>query len=311
MSNLWNDLATEVISQRTGLAGKAPLASPSFTGTPTAPTAAPGTNTTQIATTAFTKTAIDSAVTGLLDFKGSTNCSGNPNYPAALKGDAYIVSGAGKIGGASGKSVDVGDVYLASADNAGGTEASVGTNWFVLEHNLVGALLSANNLSDLASAATARSNLGLAIGTDVEAHDSDLTAIAGLSPSNDDLIQRKSGAWTNRIMAQLLGDLITNGLTWTDVTFTNSWANYSLGYSACQYTKVFGVILIKGLITGGSAGNSAFTLPSGYRPARVEIFGPKSESAQADVRVNTDGTVVPAAFTGSWLSLNGILFPIA
>jgi hypothetical protein len=36
-----------------GLSGKAPLASPTFTGTPTAPTAAVGTNTTQIATTAF------------------------------------------------------------------------------------------------------------------------------------------------------------------------------------------------------------------------------------------------------------------
>jgi hypothetical protein len=36
-----------------GLSGKAPLASPTFTGTPTAPTAAAGTNTTQIATTAF------------------------------------------------------------------------------------------------------------------------------------------------------------------------------------------------------------------------------------------------------------------
>lgn len=36
---------------------KAPLASPTFTGTPAAPTAAAGTNTTQIATTAFVKTA--------------------------------------------------------------------------------------------------------------------------------------------------------------------------------------------------------------------------------------------------------------
>lgn len=42
VTNLTNDLAA-----------KAPLASPTFTGTPTAPTAAVGTNTTQIATTAF------------------------------------------------------------------------------------------------------------------------------------------------------------------------------------------------------------------------------------------------------------------
>lgn len=37
--------------------------------------------------------------------------------------------------------------------------------------------------------------------------DSDLTAIAALSPSNDDIIQRKAGAWTNRTIAQLLTDL--------------------------------------------------------------------------------------------------------
>lgn len=36
---------------------------------------------------------------------------------------------------------------------------------------------------------------------------SDLTAIAALSPSNDDVIQRKAGAWTNRTIAQLLSDL--------------------------------------------------------------------------------------------------------
>lgn len=37
--------------------------------------------------------------------------------------------------------------------------------------------------------------------------DSDLTSIAGLSPSNDDIIQRKSGSWANRTMAQLKTDL--------------------------------------------------------------------------------------------------------
>jgi len=36
---------------------------------------------------------------------------------------------------------------------------------------------------------------------------SDLTAIAGLSPTNDDILQRKAGAWTNRTIAQLLTDL--------------------------------------------------------------------------------------------------------
>lgn len=143
------------------LAAKAPLASPTFTGTPSAPTASPGTNTTQLASTAFVTAAVAAAVTGLLDFKGDTDCSANPNYPAASKGDAYIVTVAGKIGGASGVTVDVGDVFFARADNAGGTQASVGTSWAVLEKNLVGALLAANNLSDVASPATARANLDI------------------------------------------------------------------------------------------------------------------------------------------------------
>lgn len=150
------------------------------------------------------KAYVDAAVTGLLDFKGAIDASANPNYPAASKGDTYVVTVAGKVGGASGKSVDVGDMVLAIADNAGGSEAAVGTSWVVLEHNLAGALLAANNLSDLTNAGTGRTNLGLSangssfvtaadyaamrvllglvIGTNVQAYDADLTTWAGITP---------------------------------------------------------------------------------------------------------------------------------
>lgn len=80
--------------------------------------------------------AVTGGVTGLLSFKGAIDANANPNYPAASKGHSYVISVAGKIGGSSGKAVDAGDFVIAIADNAGGTEASVGTSWIVIEHNL-------------------------------------------------------------------------------------------------------------------------------------------------------------------------------
>lgn len=155
------------LTDKTGTSSAVFAASPTLTGTPLAPTATGGTNTDQIATTAFVNTALAAAVAGLLEFKTDLDCSTNPNYPAASKGDTYYVSVAGKVGGAAGKSVEVGDAIVAKADNAGGTEASVGASWFVLEHNLAGALLSANNLGDLANAVTAFNNIKQAATTTV------------------------------------------------------------------------------------------------------------------------------------------------
>ena len=60
----------KVITSHQDISGLAPKASPEFTGTPTAPTAAAGTNTTQIATTAFVQTAI-SGITDAMVFIGS------------------------------------------------------------------------------------------------------------------------------------------------------------------------------------------------------------------------------------------------
>lgn len=50
------------LASATAASTYAPLASPALTGVPTAPTATAGTNTTQVATTAFVKTAVDNVV---------------------------------------------------------------------------------------------------------------------------------------------------------------------------------------------------------------------------------------------------------
>tara|TARA_B100001939_G_scaffold28848_1_gene22894 strand:+ start:239 stop:3022 length:2784 start_codon:yes stop_codon:yes gene_type:complete len=56
-----NDDANFATTVTTSLGLKAPLASPALTGTPTAPTASSGTNTTQLATTAFVQSAVSGA----------------------------------------------------------------------------------------------------------------------------------------------------------------------------------------------------------------------------------------------------------
>ncbi len=62
---VWGGITGTLADQtdlNSALAAKAPLASPTFTGVPSAPTAAGGTNTTQVATTAFVQAAIASLV---------------------------------------------------------------------------------------------------------------------------------------------------------------------------------------------------------------------------------------------------------
>lgn len=58
-----NPVQNKVI--KSALDAKAPTASPAFTGTPTVPTATAGTNTTQIASTAFVQAAISASTRSL------------------------------------------------------------------------------------------------------------------------------------------------------------------------------------------------------------------------------------------------------
>lgn len=161
-----------------------------------------------VATQHAVKTYVDNLVTGVMKFKGSTDCSGNPNYPSAKKGEAYVVSVAGKIGGASGLTVEVGDVYVAIADNAGGTQAAVGSSWDILQYNLVGALLAANNLSDLSNATTARTNLGLGSAATTASTDYATAAQGALAAS---AVQRAGDTMSGTLTIGSGGNLVLSG----------------------------------------------------------------------------------------------------
>ena len=69
-ANVTSSLAPYALT--TSLSLLAPLASPTFSGTPAAPTATAGTNTTQLATTAFVTTAVSASVSGVASFNTRT-----------------------------------------------------------------------------------------------------------------------------------------------------------------------------------------------------------------------------------------------
>lgn len=113
---------------------KADLASPALTGTPTAPTATAGTNTTQIATTAFVGNAI-SNIPKAMQFKGSLGTGGTitslPTADSSNSGWTYKVITAGTYASQAAK---VGDIFIStglewvlipSGDEPSGTVTSI------------------------------------------------------------------------------------------------------------------------------------------------------------------------------------------
>ncbi len=76
-------------------------------------------------------------------------------------------------------SLDEGDLYFDTTNNV--MKVYDGSAWVAAYASLSGALAVANNLSDLGNVGTARTNLGLVIGTDVQAFDANNTADANLN----------------------------------------------------------------------------------------------------------------------------------
>lgn len=96
--------------------------------------------------------------------------------------------------------------------------------------------------------------------------DADLKAIAQLAPANDDVLQRKAGAWTNRTLAQLLGDLAVTG-SWTP-TLTASGGGLSVSYSlqAGRYVKIGPLVVAWGRISTSSVSGGSGYLTVGGLP---------------------------------------------
>lgn len=118
---------------------KAPLASPELTGMPKAPTASAGTNTTQIATTAFVQTAVSEgiAASDALRFCGTLGTTGTITaLPTTYKtGWTYRVVTDGTY---AGQECEIGDLIIALIDRE--DTGNLDSDWCVAQTNIDGAI---------------------------------------------------------------------------------------------------------------------------------------------------------------------------
>jgi len=117
--------------------------------------------------------------------------------------------------------------------------------------------------------------------------------------------------------------IVAPDLTWkilgTDVAFQNGWVNYADPYGPGRFRKLAsGLVVMEGLINGGTVAATAFILPVGYRPMPQVAGGFRDHIFQAAVggnavgeavRIGSDGNFrVQTAAGQGWQALNGIIF---
>lgn len=280
----------------------APLASPALTGTPTAPTATAGDNSTQIATTAFVASAI-SGITGAMVFKGTVGTGGTAGATLPTTGvkvgDTYKVASAGTYASQAAK---VGDLFIATAttptwayvpsgDDAAVTSITAGTG-------LTGGTITTTGTIALdTSGVTAGTYQGITVdsyGRVTSASDMGYTTNTGTVTS---VGITDGGGLTISGSPITTSGSITVGHT-NSVTAQTTQAVYPIKIDANGHISAYGtaVTILKkysGTITGNSSTKSfTITHSLGSRDVIVQVYdGTSYEEVMVDVARTTTSAV--------------------
>lgn len=154
-----------------------------------------------------------------------------------------------------------------------------------------GDMLAANNLSDVANKATGRTNLGVAIGTNVQAWDADLDAVAALS-STGIAVRSASNTWAQRTVTGT-----SNKITVTNGNGVSGNPTLTVGSDIVDHTAA-------NTYTGGF--KQTFTSDATNAGLNVApVAGDPSSPANGDVWYNSTSGLLKARQAGATVAVLG------
>jgi hypothetical protein len=182
-----------------------------------------------------------------------------------------------------------------------------GSAWTQAAFTSSGFLTASNNLSDVASASTARSNLGLAIGTNVQAWDADLdTWATKTAPSGTVVGTSDTQTLTNKTLTTptLTTPNITTGLTIAGSAGTSGQVLTSAGSGAAPTwsTPSAGAMTLISTQTASSSASIGWTGLSGYSRYILILDNIRPATANAELYVQIGTGATPTYVTTGYSS---------
>ena len=189
-----------------------------------------------------------------------------------------------------GNALVAGALYYNTTDNV--MKVYTGSAWVAAYASLSGALVALDNLSDLDNAATARVNIGLAIGTNVQAHSS--------------VLDSTTAAYTTALNTKLGGIEASADITDTaNVTAAGALMDSEVtnlaqvkAFSSSDYaTAAQGTTAAAALPRTGGAMTGAITTNSTFDGRNVSVDGVKLDGIS--INADVSATVVTQAFVNN------------